>query len=56
MLGVALFYSEDSESGDNDVVGYLRTENLSFKREGIKEISYGNWVDTNWVSSWEPDY
>ncbi|MFD3304168.1 hypothetical protein [Alteromonas macleodii] len=52
-LGVTFSYSEDSDSADSDVIGYLRSDCYSFKRSGIKEMSYGNWVDTNWVGEWE---
>lgn len=55
VFGVTLRYSEDSDSQDTDVTGYLGLEGSSFKREGIKEMSYGNWVGTNWVGSWEQD-
>lgn len=54
-LGITFCYNEDSDSDDSDVIGYLRSECFSFKRSGIKEMSYGNWVDTNWVGEWESE-
>lgn len=55
--GLAVFVSEDSSLHSADVEMTLSIEEygITFKREGRKEISYDQWVDTHW-SSWRVDH
>lgn len=53
ILGMKMVYSEESDVHSSSVSARLTGKNASFRREGIKEISYGNWVYTNWIGEWE---
>lgn len=53
ILGNKMLYTEESDVHSDSVKAYLYGENVTFEREGIKEISYGNWVSTHWVGEWE---
>ena len=52
VAGFEVSVNEESSRHSEDVVMemYLIDYNLSFRREGTKEISYDNWVDTWWCS------
>ena len=54
VCGVSLVGHIDEDSYSEDVVASLTGDDgFYFKREGLKEISYGNWVSTNWLAEWE---
>lgn len=53
VLGIKLKYSEDSDMHSEDVDGSLSNRDIVISRKGRKELSYGNWTGTLWVSDWD---
>ncbi len=53
VLGIELLYSENSEEHSENVVACLDNQSFSIEKKGYKEISYGQWVDTQWPSDWD---
>lgn len=54
VLGFKMTYREESEMHSSDVSAYLSGENILIQRDGVKEVSYGNWVGTDWIGEWRP--
>lgn len=50
--GLKFSYSEESSHHSDKVTSALYGEDISFEREGRKEVSYERWVDTHWYD-WE---
>jgi hypothetical protein len=46
--GEVFHYDEDSDHYSKEIKATLTSENYSFSRLGIKEISYERWIDTYW--------
>jgi DNA/RNA-binding domain of Phe-tRNA-synthetase-like protein len=46
--GEVFHYNEDSDHYSKEIKATLTSENYSFSRLGIKEISYERWIDTYW--------
>ena len=51
-LGVKLTYMSESDEHSCTETAYLYGNDMTFKRDGIMEISYGSWTSTNWVGEW----
>jgi len=51
---ISFSYSETSCSHSDKVQSNLYSNEISFSRDGLKEMSYESWVDTHWFD-WEED-
>ena len=53
VCGVSLVGHIVEDSYSEDVKASLTGDDgFHFEREGSKEISYGNWVGTDWLTKW----